>query len=224
MIDPAKNLQEIVQQCAEAAVKANRDPASVTVIGVSKVHGPERIVPVLEAGHRVFGENRVQEAQGKWPALQAQFPETELHLVGPLQTNKVPEALALFNVLHSLDRPKLAQKIRTEIDKGARAPALFVQVNTGEEEQKSGVLPGEADAFIRHCRDDLGLNVIGLMGLPPVDEEPALHFSLLAKIAERNKLEKLSMGMTADFETAIALGATHIRIGTALFGERPKRP
>lgn len=217
----AANLAKLQERIAAAAGKAGRDPAEICLIGVSKLHGPESIRPVLEAGHRDFGENRVQEARAKWPPLKEQFPDIRLHLVGPLQTNKLHDALALFDVIHSLDRPKLARKLAEQRDGGSPLPDLFIQVNTGEEEQKSGIPPAETDAFVRLCREELELPVIGFMCLPPVDEEPALHFALLAKLAGRNGLAGLSMGMSDDFETAIAFGATHIRIGTALFGPRP---
>lgn len=218
---PAENLTALRKRIASAAERAGRDPAEICLIGVSKLHGPERILPVLEAGHRDFGENRVQEAQAKWPALKRRFPDLRLHLVGPLQTNKLKDALGLFDAIHSLDRPKLARKLAEARDGGSALPDLFIQVNTGEEPQKSGVAPDETGAFVRLCRDELNLPVTGLMCLPPVDEEPALHFALLAKLAKRNGLSGLSMGMTEDFETAIALGATHVRVGTALFGPRP---
>ncbi len=220
--DPSGNLALVRERMAKAASKAGRRLEDITLIGVSKVHGPERIAPVIAAGLKDFGENKVQEAAAKWPALRQSHPDLTLHLVGPLQTNKVRDAVALFNVIHAVDRDKLAAKLAGEIAASGRAIRLFIQINTGEEAQKAGVLPAEADAFIARCREEHGLPIEGLMCIPPLDEEPALHFALLAKIAERNGLEKLSMGMTADFEKAIALGATHIRVGTALFGERPK--
>jgi hypothetical protein len=175
---------------------------------------------VLDAGHRVFGENRVQEAAGKWPEWQARYTGVELHLLGPLQTNKARQAMELFDVIHSLDRPKLAATLARLADETGGCPDLFVQVNTGEEPQKAGVLPADADGFVAECRG-LALPVVGLMCIPPAEEEPALHFALLAKIAERNGLTGLSMGMSGDFETAVALGATHVRVGSAIFGERP---
>ncbi len=221
--DPLKAYAALQERIAEAAEKAGRRPEDITLIGVSKVHGPERISPILGAGHKNFGENRVQEAQGKWPALRDGHPGVRLHLVGPLQTNKLDDALTLFDVIHTVDREKLARKLATALEGRTDPPQLFVQVNTGEESQKAGIAPRDADAFIVLCREELGLPIAGLMCLPPVDEEPALHFALLAKIAGRNGLEQLSMGMTGDFETAIAFGATHIRVGTALFGERPAR-
>ena len=178
---------------------------------------------LLRAGHRVFGENRVQEAQGKWPALKTEFPDLELHLIGPLQSNKAKEAVALFDVIETVDRQKLARVLAKEMARQGRRPVCFVQVNTGEEPQKAGVWPGAADAFIAECRDELGLPVEGLMAIPPEAEEPAPHFALLAKIAARNGLAKLSMGMSADFEIAVQFGATHVRVGSAIFGPRPLR-
>lgn len=214
-------LAEIRERIARAAREAGRDPAEVTLVAVSKQQPPERIEAVLAAGHRVFGENRVQEAEARWPALRARYPGVELHLVGPLQSNKVRRAVELFDVIQSLDRPKLARKLAEVFaDTGRRLPC-YIQVNTGEEPQKAGVLPAEADAFVALCRDELGLPVKGLMCIPPVDEEPALHFALLARIARRNGLAGLSMGMSDDFETAIRLGATVVRVGSALFGPRP---
>jgi pyridoxal phosphate enzyme (YggS family) len=186
---------------------------------VSKVQPLGRIEAVLEEGHRLFGENRVQEAAEKWPGFRARFPGVEVHLIGPLQTNKARQAMELFEAIHSVDRPKLAQTLARLADETGRCPDLFVQVNTGEEPQKAGILPGEADGFVAECRA-LSLPVRGLMCIPPVDEEPSLHFALLAKIAARNGLDGLSMGMSADFESAIALGATHVRVGSAIFGER----
>jgi len=216
------NFETVKKEIGVAEKKAGRAPGSVTLVAVSKVHGTGTILPVLKAGHRVFGENRVQEAQTKWPELKAQFPDVELHLIGPLQTNKVKDAVELFDVIESVDRPKLARALATEFEKQGVKRDCFIQVNTGAEDQKAGVLPAEADDFIRLCRDELKLPVQGLMCIPPVDEEPALHFALLRKIAERNGLSALSMGMSADFETAIDLGATHVRIGTAVFGARPQ--
>ena len=214
-------LSDIHDRIRAAERKAGRAPGSVRLIAVSKVQPAQRVTAVLDQGHRLFGENRVQEAAGKWPEWRAAWAGVELHLIGPLQTNKVKQALGLFDAIHSLDRPKLARKLASEIQARGAAPTLFVQVNTGEEPQKAGVLPDEADAFIGECRA-LDLPVSGLMVIPPVDEEPSLHFALLAKIAERNGLENLSMGMSGDFERAIALGATHVRVGSAIFGERVK--
>ena len=205
----------------DAARKTALAPAPETrLIVVSKTHAAEHIRPVLEAGHRIYGENRVQEAKAKWPPLKTEFPGVELHLIGPLQSNKAREAIELFDVIHSLDRPKLAQALRTEIDRMGRAPACFVQVNTGEEPQKAGVVPQDAPAFIALCREELKLRVEGLMCIPPADEPPAPHFALLAKLARSEGLRYLSMGMSADFEIAIRFGATHVRVGTAIFGER----
>ena len=216
----AAALAEITQRIAKAATAGPRVSQDVTLIAVSKTFPAEAIVPVLEVGHRDFGENRVQEAMGKWPPLREAFPDVTLHLIGPLQTNKVAEAVSLFDVIHSLDRPKLARKIKAEMDKTGKTPHLFVQVNTGEEDQKAGIAPQDADQFIGQCRDEFGLTLEGLMCVPPVDDDPAPHFALLAKIAERNELAGLSMGMSADFEQAVRLGATHVRVGSAIFGAR----
>jgi hypothetical protein len=212
-------LSDIRARISAAEARAGRAPGSVRLIAVSKVQPLGRIEAVLEEGHRLFGENRVQEAAGKWPGFRARFPGVEVHLIGPLQTNKARQAMELFEAIHSVDRPKLAQTLARLADETGRCPDLFVQVNTGEEPQKAGILPGEADGFVAECRA-LSLPVRGLMCIPPVDEEPSLHFALLAKIAARNGLEGLSMGMSADFESAIALGATHVRVGSAIFGER----
>jgi len=195
--------------------------AFTTLVAVSKTHGPGRILPVLEEGHRVFGENRVQEAQGKWPTLKARFPDIALHLIGPLQTNKAREAVALFDAIHSLDRPRLAHALKAEMERAGRAPGLFIQVNTGEEPQKAGVAPKDAPALIALARDELRLPVKGLMCIPPAADAPAPHFALLRTIARAHALPWLSMGMSGDFETAIAFGATHVRVGSALFGARP---
>lgn len=217
--DAATNLAAIAARI-DAARRASFHPERpVTLVAVSKTHGPEKVEALLRAGQTVFGENRVQEAQGKFPALKAAWPALQLHLIGPLQTNKAKEAVALFDVIQSVDRPKLARVLAEEMAKQGRALPCFVQVNTGEEEQKAGVAPGDTDAFVAECRA-LGLNVVGLMCIPPAEEEPSPHFALLAKIAARNGLQQLSMGMSGDFETAIRLGATHVRVGTALFGER----
>jgi pyridoxal phosphate enzyme (YggS family) len=208
--------QEIAQACA----KAGRDPAGVTLVAVSKTFGAAAIAPVLAAGQRAFGENRVQEAMAKWPALKADYPTGEVHLVGPLQSNKAKEAVALFDAIHSVDRPSVCEALAREIARQGRAPLLFAEINTGGEPQKSGVLPQEADGFLARCRDSYGLAIAGLMCLPPLGEPPAPHFGLTAKIARRNGLHLLSMGMSADFALAIAFGATHLRVGTAVFGER----
>ena len=213
-------LVEIRARIDKAAREAGRDPSGISLVAVSKLQPLDRIEAVLAAGHRVFGENRVQEAAGKWPALRERYPGIELHLVGPLQTNKVRQAIELFDVIHSVDRDRLARKLADGFAETGRPLPCFVQVNTGEEPQKAGCLPAEADGFVARCRDDYGLPLAGLMCLPPLDEEPSLHFALLKKIAERNGLSGLSMGMSGDFERAIALGATHVRIGSAIFGER----
>jgi pyridoxal phosphate enzyme (YggS family) len=221
MSEGADRLAEVTGHIAEAARAAGRSPSDVTLVAVSKTHGPERVRELLDAGHRVFGENRVQEAEGKFPELKAAFPDLELHLIGPLQTNKARDAVALFDVIQSVDRERLAAALVKEMDKLGRRPACYIQVNTGEEPQKAGILPKDVDAFVALCRDQYKLPIVGLMCIPPVDEEPALHFALLAKMAERNGLAKLSMGMSADYETAVRLGATHVRVGSALFGSRP---
>ncbi|WP_276199470.1 YggS family pyridoxal phosphate-dependent enzyme [Chelatococcus sp. XZ-Ab1] len=216
----AERLRAVTESIARTAREEGRDPASVTLIAVSKTFTAEAIEPVLAAGHRVFGENRVQEAKTKWPALKELYRDVELHLIGPLQSNKAHDAVMLFDVIHSLDRPSLAEALKREMDKTGRRPRLFVQVNTGEEAQKSGVAPGEADAFIARCRDVWNLPVVGLMCIPPAHEPPSPHFALLAKMAARNGLSGLSMGMSADFEQAVMLGATHVRVGSAIFGAR----
>ena len=208
----------------EAAEKtAGRPPGQASLVAVGKVQPVEKMVEAaLAEGQRIFGENRVQEAQGKWPELKARYPDVILHLIGPLQTNKAADAIALFDVIETVDRPKLARVLAAEMKKQGRVLDCFVQVNTGEEDQKAGVLPGDADAFIKLCRDENGLNVVGLMCIPPVDDEPSLHFALLREIALRHQLEKLSMGMSGDYEVAVAFGATHVRVGTAIFGDRLK--
>jgi pyridoxal phosphate enzyme (YggS family) len=221
MSEIAARLAAIKERIAYAAKDSGRDPRAVTLVAVSKTHGAEIIAPALAAGHRVFGENRVQEAAAKWPNLRQQYSDIELHLIGPLQTNKVRDAVALFDVIESVDRLKLAQALAMELAKSARTVVCYIQVNTGEEPQKAGIPPDEADAFIAHCRGELKLPVAGLMCIPPQDEEPSLHFALLGEIARRNNLEILSMGMSGDYEIAIRLGATHVRIGTAIFGARP---
>jgi hypothetical protein len=213
-------LAAVEQEIARACEDAKRDRASITLIAVSKTFGPDVIGPVIAAGQRVFGENRVQEAKAKWPELMSAYGGLQLHLIGPLQSNKTKEAVALFDAIHSLDRPSLCQALAKEIDAQKKRPLLFVQLNTGEEPQKAGVAPGDADAFIASCRDNYGLSISGLMCIPPVDEAPAPHFALTAKVAARNGLKNLSMGMSADFATAIQFGATHIRVGSAIFGHR----
>ncbi|HYM33207.1 MAG TPA: YggS family pyridoxal phosphate-dependent enzyme [Candidatus Cybelea sp.] len=216
----ADGLATVRARIAAAAKDAARDPTSVHLVAVSKTHGPERIREAIDAGQRMFGENRVQEAAAKWPVLRAAVPDIELHLIGPLQTNKVRDALRLFDVIETVDRPKLAQTLARDMAASGKRPLCYVQVNTGEEAQKAGVAPRDADAFIKLCRDELGLPVVGLMCIPPVDQEPSPHFALLAKIAKRNNLAILSMGMSADYEIAVAFGATHVRVGTAIFGAR----
>ncbi|MEO1397580.1 MAG: YggS family pyridoxal phosphate-dependent enzyme [Pseudomonadota bacterium] len=205
---------------AKAATEAGRAPDAVDLIAVSKTFDAAVIRPVLEAGQRVFGENRVQESQGKWPELKTAFPDTELHLIGPLQSNKAKEAVALFDVIHTVDREKIAKALGQEMARQERTLKLFVQVNTGEEEQKAGIAPREAVAFVNRCRAEHGLTIEGLMCIPPVDENPGPHFALLAKLAAKAGVRSLSMGMSSDFETAIALGATHVRVGSAIFGSR----
>jgi pyridoxal phosphate enzyme (YggS family) len=212
-------LSDISQAVAKAEAAAGRAPGSVRLIAVSKVQPLDRVEAVLDQGHRLFGENRVQEAAGKWPAFRERFEGIDLHLIGPLQTNKARQAMELFDAIHTLDRPKLAKMLARLAQEMGQCPDLMIQVNTGEEAQKAGILPGDADAFIAEARA-LDLPVKGLMCIPPVEEEPALHFALLAKLAERNGLPDLSMGMSADFETAIALGATYVRVGSAIFGDR----
>ncbi len=199
---------------------ARRDPAAVTLIAVSKTFAAGDIRPVIGAGQRHFGENRVQEAQGKWPALKAKTPDIVLHLIGPLQSNKTKEAVALFDAIHTIDRPKIAHAVADEMRKQNKKLQLFVQVNTGEEPQKAGIMPKDAKAFVSTCKNELKLDITGLMCIPPLDEEPAVHFAFLAKMAKDLQLPHLSMGMSGDFETAIALGATHIRVGSAIFGSR----
>ena len=220
MHDVAQNLVEVKANVAAAAKKTGRKAEDITLVAVSKVHGVDRIRPALENGHRTFGENRVQEAKEKWPVLKDAFPDITLHLIGPLQTNKVKEAVALFDVIESVDREKLARRLAEEMTRQDRRVPVFIQVNTGEEEQKAGILPSQIDEFVHLVRDELGLSVHGLMCIPPVDEEPALHFALLKKIADRNGLKKLSMGMSNDYDVGIQFGATHVRVGTAIFGKR----
>lgn len=221
LAEVSANLTGVNERIALAARQAGRTPESVTLVAVSKTHSPRRIEAALRAGHRCFGENRVQEALTKWPALRAGYPDLRLHLIGPLQTNKVKEAVQLFDVIESVDRPKLASALAEQMTRLGRRLQCFVQVNTGDEPQKAGVPPKDADEFIRACRESHGLPVIGLMCIPPLDEPPALHFALLREIARRHALPELSMGMSADFEEAIRFGATYVRVGTAVFGSRP---
>jgi PLP dependent protein len=221
MIAPSQQaLQDIRERIAAAARSVGRDPAAVDLIAVSKTYAAADLKPVLEAGHRQFGENRVQEAQGKWPELKAQFPGIALHLIGPLQSNKAKEAVALFDTIHTVDRPKIAEALATEMVRQGKRVRLFVQVNTGEEPQKAGIMPRDAAAFFAMCRETLKLELDGLMCIPPVEDEPAVHFAFLAKLAKDNGLSSLSMGMSSDFVTAVQLGATHVRVGSAIFGSR----
>lgn len=213
-------LADIKDRIAGAAIKSGRRPEDVTLIAVSKVQPDDRIDVVLAQGQRTFGENRVQEAEGRWSSRRAEYPDLDLHLIGPLQTNKVRQALGLFDAIHSVDRDKLARKLADGFAETGQSLPCFIQVNTGEEPQKAGCLPTDADEFIEKCRVTYGLPIAGLMCIPPADEEPSLHFALLKKIAQRNGLTCLSMGMSADFETAIAFGATHVRVGSAIFGAR----
>jgi pyridoxal phosphate enzyme (YggS family) len=221
--DVAAQLNEVRRAIGAAAREASRDPASVKLVAVTKTVPVSVIEEAISAGQRLFGENRVKEAQAKWPALKAIHPDIELHLIGPLQSNKVRDAVVLFDAIESMDRPKIARALAEEMARTGRRPRLFVQVNTGEEPQKAGVAPHDMHAFVAMCRAELGLNVEALMCIPPLDEEPALHFALLAKIAKNFGLKELSMGMSGDFARAIAFGATYVRIGTAIFGERPLR-
>jgi pyridoxal phosphate enzyme (YggS family) len=219
-LNSADALARVRDEIAAACASAGRDPAAVTLIAVSKTFPVDAIEPVIAAGQRVFGENRVQEAKAKWPALSAAHPGLELHLIGPLQSNKAKEAVALFDAIHSVDRASIAEALAKEIARQGRRPLLFAEINTGAEPQKAGVLPEDADAFIKTGRETHGLDIAGLMCIPPFEEAPGPHFALTAKIAARNGLKLLSMGMSADFATAIAFGATHVRIGTAIFGAR----
>lgn len=216
----ADNIDTVRASIGKAAGAAERDPEAVTLIAVGKVQPLERVEAALMAGQRVFGENRVQEAKSKWPDFRTRYEGIELHLIGPLQTNKVREAVELFDVIQTVDRPKLARELAKEMEKQGRRLDCYIQINTGEEEQKAGVAPAEADAFIAECREELGLAVVGLMCIPPVDVAPVLHFAMLCEIAKRNGISNLSMGMSGDFETAVEMGATHVRVGTAIFGAR----
>lgn len=220
MNDVVARLEQVKDSIASAEREAGRKAGSVTLVAVSKTFDVEAIAPVIEAGQRVFGENRVQEAQGKWPALGTLHPDVELHLIGPLQSNKAKEAVALFDVIETVDREKIAAELAKEIARQGKAPRLYVQVNTGSEPQKAGIDPREAVAFVNRCRDDHGLAVEGLMCIPPIDENPGPHFALLEKLAREAGLEKLSMGMSSDYELAIAFGATSVRVGSAIFGAR----
>jgi hypothetical protein len=217
-------LASVVARIAAAARQAKRDPASVNLVAVTKTFGPEHIRPVLDAGHRLFGENRVQEAKAKWPALRERTPGIELHLIGPLQSNKAREAVALFDAIHTIDRPKIARAVADEMARQGKRLQLFIEVNTGEEAQKAGVMPKETEGLLSLCREELGLDIAGLMCIPPLDEEPGVHFAFLAKLAGELGLKHLSMGMSADFETAIAFGATYVRVGSEIFGARTVIP
>lgn len=222
MTDAVRHLREVEARIARALADAERAPGTATLVAVSKTYGAEVIGPVIAAGQRVFGENRVQETAGKWPALRAGTPGLVLHLIGPLQSNKAREAVELFDVIETVDRPKIAEALADAMAKSGRTPRLLVQVNTGAEPQKAGVAPEAADAFLADCRDRLGLKVDGLMCIPPADQQASPHFALLATIAKRNGLDVLSMGMSADFELGLQLGATHVRVGSAIFGQRAR--
>ncbi len=216
----SENIRELQHRIAQAAKRVDRSPEAVSLVAVSKKQSEVLVRSALEAGHRIFAENRVQEAQMKWPYLKTQYPDIQLHLIGPLQTNKVADAVALFDIIETVDRPKLARKLADEMTKQGRHLPCFIQVNTGEEPQKAGVSPMEINNFVAECQTRHGLNIAGLMCIPPQDEEPALHFAFLRELAQRTSLAGLSMGMSADFEIAIEMGATHVRVGTAVFGDR----
>ena len=220
-VDRTAALAAVKREIADACVEAGRAEDAVTLIAVSKTFPPETIEPVIAAGQRIFGENRVQEAKAKWSALRERYGDLELHLIGSLQSNKAKDAVALFDAIHAVDRPSVAEALAKEVQKQGRQPRLFVEINTGAEPQKAGVLPEAADQFLRDCRETYGLTIDGLMCIPPAEEAPAPHFALTAKIARRNGLSLLSMGMSADFKVAVAFGATHVRVGTAIFGGRP---
>lgn len=215
------NLGNIKEKIALAAQDHDRSEDGITLIAVSKIHIEETILPVLEEGHRIFGENKVQEAAQKWPSLKEKFDGVELHLIGPLQTNKVRQAVQTFDVIETVDRPKLARTLARIFEEEQKTCDIYVQINTGQEEQKAGISPKEADDFIKLCRDELSLPVTGVMCIPPFDEDPVTHFKMLKEIADRNKVKNISMGMSGDFEKAVAHGATHVRVGTAIFGTRP---
>ncbi|NVK18674.1 MAG: YggS family pyridoxal phosphate-dependent enzyme [Methylocystaceae bacterium] len=219
----AENLAQVKDSIVQSAKAADRKPDEIELVAVSKVHEASTIRPALKAGHRVFGENRVQEAHGKWPELKEEFSGVCLHLIGSLQTNKVKEAVALFDVIETVDRPKLARALAKEMEKQGKVLDVYLQINTGEEDQKGGCLPKDADEFITLCRDELNLSIKGLMCIPPADEEPSLHFAFLRKLVQKHGLEGLSMGMSGDYETAIRFGATSVRVGTAVFGVRAKK-
>ena len=220
-VDIRQNLRAVKARIDEAAYAAGRDPGTVALVAISKTHGVDRIAAAIATGHRLFGENRVQESEAKWPALLEGAWDVRLHLVGPLQSNKVKRAVQLFHGIQTLDRPKLARALAREFDAQGRQVECFIQINIGEEPQKAGILPSEADGFIAECRNVMNLPIAGLMCIPPADEEAGLHFGLLAEMAARNGLNRISMGMSGDFETAVRFGATHVRIGSAIFGKRP---
>ena len=220
--DAVEGLRQVQESIRRSASDYDREPSSITLVAVSKTFPAEAIAPVLAAGQRVFGENYVQEAKAKWPLLRERYPDVELHMIGPLQSNKAREAVELFDAIHTLDRPSLAEALAKEIARQGKTPRLFVQVNTGEEPQKGGVIPTEVDAFLEACRTKYGLTVEGLMCIPPAEDPPSPHFALLNTIAQRHGLNVLSMGMSADFDAAIQLGATHVRVGSAIFGSRTK--
>ena len=220
MLEQKDRLKNVLDGVKEAESQADRAPGSVQLIAVSKTFDAEQIRPVLQAGHRVFGENRVQESQGKWPQLKEEYPDTELHLIGPLQSNKTSEAVALFDVIHTVDREKIAKALAKEMSKQDRTLRLYVQVNTGREEQKAGIDPHQAVEFVERCRSEHGLEIVGLMCIPPFDENPGPHFALLRKLAEEAGVAELSMGMSADYQTAIEFGSTSVRVGSAIFGAR----
>lgn len=219
--DIAKNLLSVIQSIKNAATNVERNPADVSLVAVSKTHPAETIQLALNTGYRVFGENKVQEAEEKWPDLKSAYPDATLHLIGPLQSNKTKRAVQLFDVIETVDRIKIAKALAREMDAQNIHPECYIQVNTGEEPQKTGVLPADVDAFIKQCRDELKLPIVGLMCIPPAEDNPSLHFGLLSEMAKRNGLHNLSMGMSSDFETAVELGATSVRVGTAIFGSRP---
>lgn len=220
MASVADQLSSVLLDIRKAEAEYGRSEGAVTLIAVSKTFEADAIRPALETGHRVFGENRVQEAMGKWPELRGSYDGIELHLIGPLQSNKAKEAVATFDVVHTVDRPKIAKALKAEMDKQGRDLPCFIQVNTGEEPQKAGIPPKEVDQFVKECKETVGLNIVGLMCIPPVDEAPGEHFALLQKIAARNGLSQISMGMSSDYETAVGFGATHVRVGSAIFGSR----
>ena len=219
--DIAKNLLSVIQSIKNAATIVERNPADVSLVAVSKTHPAETIQLALDTGYRVFGENKVQEAEEKWPDLKSAYPDATLHLIGPLQSNKTKRAVQLFDVIETVDRIKIAKALAREMDAQNIYPECYIQVNTGEEPQKTGVLPADVDAFIKQCRDELKLPIVGLMCIPPAEDNPSLHFGLLSEMAKRNGLHNLSMGMSSDFETAVEFGATSVRVGTAIFGSRP---